>query len=357
MIRILELESSKGWGGQEWRTARLARHLDPAEFELYFAVPRDGELYRRRDDIPGHFFPVPLRQTYDLLSLTRLVFLIRKHRINIVCTHSGKDGWLGALAGRITHRPIVRTRHLQTPVKSVASYNLSTRVVCVSNFVRDYLASAGVQREKLLTIHTSIDTERYRPDRPPVLRHELGFGDETILIGIVAVLREAKQHLSLIEAFARLKTDARLLIIGDGPQRGNIEHFISERGLQDRVLLLGFRSDIPEILPGLDIFVLPSRMEALGTAILEASASGVPVVGSRAGGIPECVIHGETGLLFEPGNVQELYEQLARLARDASLRKTLGMTGRDFIQREYSLSRMVDDTSRLYRTLAQDPTP
>ncbi len=352
MIRVLELESSRGWGGQERRTARLVGHLDPQRFEVHFGVHPESGLWQRRKELGATFHPLALRQSYDLPALWRLVRLVRREGIDILATHSGKDAWLGALAGRITGRPVVRTRHLQTPIGSPISYNLGTRVVCVSRQVADHLRERGVRPEKLEVIHTGIDTGRFRPERRGRLRALLEVGPETPLIGIVAVLRKAKRHEDLIDAFMALGGEAHLVIMGSGPQQANLERRIADSGGQARIHLLGRRDDVPLLLPDLDVFVLPSEMEALGTAILEASACGVPVVASRVGGIPECVMEGETGFLFEAHDVAALRAHLRRLLERPDLCRGMGRAGRTFIEREFSVERMVERTEALYEGLA-----
>ncbi len=351
MIRILELESSKGWGGQEKRTVRLVNALDKSAFEVFYAVQPDSKLLRNADTIDATMLPVPMRQSYDLKAVARLIGIIRKHRIDILSTHSGKDAWLGALAGMITGTPVVRTRHLSTPVKSVLSYNLSDRVVTVSRQVYDYLESRGVRRDKLRLIYTGIDTQKFRPDKRMDLHETFQIPKEHLIVGIVAVLRNAKRHVDLLQAIRPLE-NVSLLIVGSGPQEHNIHRTIEELGLGDRVVMAGHREDIDRILPSLDIFVLPSNMEALGTAVLEASACGVPVVGSRVGGIPECVLDAQTGYLFEKENPRDLEAKLRLLTENPARRVEMGRNARQMVEERFSVEKMTRDTEALYRELA-----
>ncbi|MGP1449494.1 MAG: glycosyltransferase [Wolinella sp.] len=352
MIKILETESSLGWGGQENRTARLINSLDSSCFEVCVATPKEAELYKRRDTIRARFFHVDMKKSYSLKAIWELYKIIKKERIDIVSTHSGKDAWLGVIAAKLAGARAIRTRHLQTPISSPLSYNLHDKVVCVSDFVLEDLKNRGVDSRRLLTIRTGIDTQKYQPQKSGRLREILGVGEDIILVGIVAVLRGAKGHKILLEAVAELADNVRLVIIGDGPQRENIENEITRLGLGGRAIMLGHREDVAELMPGLDIFVLPSRMEALGTAILEASACGVAVVGSDAGGIPECVR--ENGLLFGVGEVGALRNALATLAGDLALRKEMGRVGRELVEREFSIEVMTKKTEVLYKETIKD---
>ncbi len=347
MINILEMESSKGWGGQEKRTVRLINALDKSRFRILYAVQPDSKLLKNAGEIDAEMIPIPMRQSYDLRAIATLQKIVRENDVDIIATHSGKDAWLGALVGKLTQTPVVRTRHLSTPVKSVLSYNLSTQVVAVSGQVHDYLLSRGVKKEKLSIIYTGIDTEKFRPGDGIDLHESFSIPEDHTVVGIVAVLRSAKRHRDLLEAIAPLEK-VSLLIVGTGPQEENLRKKIEELGLKNRVVMAGHREDIDRILPSLDLFVLPSNMEALGTAILEASACGIPVIGSRVGGIPECVIDGETGYLFEKENVADLREKILALVRNPELRKRLGAAARQLVEKRFSVEAMKSETEKLY---------
>lgn len=353
-MKILELESSKGWGGQEKRTARLVNNL-PDEFQIFWGVAPDSQLYHRRKEIRGKFFPVEIRKSYDLKAIWKLANIIRREGIDIISTHSGKDGWVGAILGKLTGTKVVRTRHLLLPIRSPRSFNWSSRVVGVSQGVIETLKRGGVDPKKLHLIYTGIDTEKFRPNPSARVqfRREIGVKEGEVLIGIVAVLREAKRHQDLIKAVAPLQR-VKLVIVGDGPQRHNLEKLITQMGLGEKVKLVGARDDVEKIYPALDIFALPSRHEALGTALLEAQSSGVPVVGSRVGGIPEAIAEGETGLLFTPLNLEELREKLKILIDNPHLRKKMGTAGRHRIISHFSITSMTTQTTHLYHQLKEE---
>jgi L-malate glycosyltransferase len=353
MIRVLETESSKGWGGQEKRTVRLARHMDNSKITTFFAVPPDSHLFKNQTSLGITAFPVKLRKTYDLQAVWNLIWLIKHRRIDMVVTHSGKDAWLGGMAAFFCGIPCVRVRHLQTPFKNAFSYTkLSTAVVATSEHVRAYVVSRGVPEKRAHTIYTGINTEIFQP-RSSALRQTLNISHQTVLIGIVAILRADKCHIDLIRAIAILqnKHDIALIIAGNGPQEKNLKSCVQKLGLQNTVYFLGFYEDTVSVFNALDICVLPSRMEASGGVLLEAQSCGVPVVGSRVGGIPECIQEGKTGLLFESGNIQDLVQTLERLISDSALKNTLSSHARLFVQENFSVQKMVNDTTRLYHQI------
>ena len=353
MINILELESSKGWGGQEKRTARLVNSLDKSQFKVFWAVQPNSELLKRQHEIDATFFEVAIKKSYDLVALWKIIKLIKEHRIDIIATHSGKDGWIGALAGLFTNAKVIRTRHLQTPITSPLSYNLNDHVVTVSRQVKEYLISRGVKEDKLSVIYTGVDTQRFSPTQKHDIKEELGLDKETIIVGIVAVLRAAKRHKDLIEAFSNIQTDKKiaLVIVGSGPQYDTLQELIKTSPRANDIFMLGHREDIDRMLPSFDIIVLPSNMEALGTAILEASACAVTCVGSRVGGIPECIHDLSTGFLFEKENVQELSHALTKLINDDALRQTYSHNARQLVETSFSVTTMTEKTEDLYKKM------
>lgn len=352
MINILEVESSPGWAGQEIRTIRLINNLDKTKFRVFLVVQPHSELWKRRHEIDAECIPLRMPTSIYPPAIIKLAILMKRHNINLVCTHSGHDGWLGAIAGRIMKRKVIRMRHLETPITSKISYNMSHKVVADSFVVKCYLINRGVRPHKTCVISPGIDTTQYVPNRTGKLRQELGLNDNIVLIGIVAILRNAKRHDDLIEAFDKIKTSSmRLLIIGDGPQEDRLRDLIREKGLQNDVLMLGHRSDIPEILPDLDICVLPSNMESIGIALLEAESCGVPVIGSTAGGIPECIIENKTGLIFEKEDVDDLANKLEYLIYHKEEREKMGKNAREHILKNFSIQHMVEQTEKLYESV------
>lgn len=353
MINILELEASKGWGGQEKRTVRVVNGLDKSKFKVYYGVHKDSALMKHSDEIEATMLELPITKSYHIGQLWKVVRAVKKYRIDIICTHSGKDAWIGAMAGKLTGAKVVRVRHLLTPINSPVSYNLSTRVTAVCQAVADYLVSAGVKKEKIDIIYSGRDMSLYTPHSDYDLRGALGVDEEVVLVGIVAVLRAAKRHRLLMEAVVKLPQHVHLVLVGDGPQEENIKKAIDELGLQGRVHLLGHREDVPQIVPKFDIFVLPSIMEAIGGSVIEASASEVPVVVSRVGGLPEVALDGESGYIFEPDNVESLFEKLQLLVESKEKRVAFGKKGRTYVLEKFSIEDMMQRTEVQYEKILE----
>lgn len=345
MINILELESSLGFGGQEHRTQRVINGLDKSKFRVFYGLNSGSKSFEKPIDC--EFVEFNLTKIYNLFEIFKICKFVKKNDIKIISTHSGKDGNIGAIVGKLTGAKVVRTRHLQTPISSALSYNLSDRVICVSNAVKSGLIARGVKQNLTQVIYTGVDTAKFTPEYKKNIKDELNLARECVVIGIVAVLRAAKNHEILIDAFNELNLkNTALVIVGDGPQEAHLREFTKDK---PNIFMLGNRFDVSEFMASFDIFVLPSKMEALGTAILEAQSCGVPCVGSKVGGIVEAIAQDKSGFLFE--NKDELKSALKRLIEDENLRQNFGKNARKIVQEKFSIEKMIADTEKMYENL------
>jgi glycosyltransferase involved in cell wall biosynthesis len=226
------------------------------------------------------------------------------------------------------------------------------RVFCVSEFVRDCLRAQGVWPEaRLLPCLHFVNTDRFRPNpgERDRLRHELDAKDRFVVL-VVGQLIAAKGIDVLIRAMTDLPPEAVLWIVGDGLERGALDALIAARGLCGRVRILGHQFDVRPYMQAADCFVCPSRWaEAAGLVNLEAAACSLPVVASRIGGIPEYLDEGQTGLLFEPGDIPGLSGVLNRLIRDRAWCRRLGAQARAMAVERFSTAARIPEMLDIYR--------
>lgn len=362
MLTILHSESSLGWGGQENRTLHECIGLKRLGARVIVFCKPDSRLRERAEAAGIEVRTHPMRSNRDLSALRFVMGLIKSESVDVICTHSGDDSFICAIAGRLSGRrpAIVRTRHLALPITSKVTYSrFPHRVVTVSEYVRDYLVEEkGLRPERVVSVPTGVDLERFDPESTPdTLRAELGVSPETLMVGTVAILRRKKGHHVLLDAIPRVLEecpDTLFVFAGDGPQKKNIEDRMAELGIGRSVRLLGLRKDIPSVLKGVDLIALPTLQEALGTSILEASAMRKPVVSTCVGGVPEVVRHGTTGLLVEPEDAAGLAEAIIKLLKDKGLRERMGAEGRKMVEAGYSTERMVERMLGLYTELVAE---
>lgn len=321
----------------------------------------------RRDDVP--IFALHKRPGQDLGLYWRLYRLLRQLRPAIV--HTRNIGTLecvvpAALAGipvRIhgEHGRDIddlhgqRRRHLAL---RRALRPLVTRHVGLSMELRDWLvASVGVREDRVVQLYNGVDLARFGPQAQPPARTMLpvGFGEDAVVFGTVGRLKGEKDPLNLVRAFEILvgrypdqRPRLRLVLVGDGPLRAEVEARVAAAGLAEQVWIAGERDDVARLLAELDVFVLPSLGEGISNTILEAMASGLPVVATRVGGNPELVEHGRTGELVPAADPQALADAMEGYAFNPVRRRAHGRSGRERVEKEFSLPAMVERYLDLY---------
>ena len=230
------------------------------------------------------------------------------------------------------------------------------RVLSVSSRLAERMAAEmKLSVERITTIRNGVDLSRFNPGHRAAARAALDLPAEALVLGSVGRLVPVKDHATLLEAVALLKrdrVDATLVLSGDGPLRDALLARAAALGIQNQVRLLGHRKDVEVVLAALDVFVLSSVSEGLSNTILEAMATGLPVVATRVGGADELVRDGETGLLVAPGSPREMAAALGRFVTDRAARRTMGAAGRDRVEAEFALSTMVQRYEALYVDLA-----
>jgi glycosyltransferase involved in cell wall biosynthesis len=277
--------------------------------------------------------------------------ILSRCQFDVVNTHSGHDSLIAGTAARLASTPlVVRTRHLALPISSLATYTwIPHRVIAVSRYVRQYLISAGVSEERVETIYDGI----MKPDANShsTLRTELGLDSSAIVAGTVAIMRDKKGHEDLIAAAQPMLAEhpnLHFVMAGDGPWFEKIKNIVDSLGLGHRIHLLGFRTDVPNVLRGCDLFVLPTQQEALGQSYIEAMAAGLPVIGTNVDGVPEVITHGVNGLLVPPHDVKALRTAIARLVDNPGLRVQFGVAGRLLTDVNFTIDAMADETIDFY---------
>jgi glycosyltransferase involved in cell wall biosynthesis len=234
-------------------------------------------------------------------------------------------------------------------------YGTYDRVISISEGIRQVLLSEGLAPEQVTCIHSVVKLENYQVARNREwFRQQFDIAVDAPVIGVIAQLIPRKGHRYLLEIVPQLREQfptLRIVFFGQGPLRDELERYVTQDNLAETVTFAGFRNDMTKILPCLDLVVHPALMEGLGVSLLQAAASGVPIVGARAGGIPEVVHNGVNGLLVEPGSTQELYKAVYRLLSDEELARHYGHAGQELVAQNFSVKTMVEQYLRLYQGL------
>jgi glycosyltransferase involved in cell wall biosynthesis len=362
-MRILHINSARSFGGGERHTADLANALSRRGHEVFAATPARSPLVEELKRVrPENVFELPLRNALDVQSAIELARRVREREIEIIHAHVARDYLLAALASRRSDAPLVLTRHLERPLKSLHRWTLSgvARVIAVSEAVeRALLAQKIFPPEKIRRIPNGIDVERFerraRSFDTQRFRRLSGINGR-LVVGIAGELREHKGQEDFIRAaqlIARDFTDVDFVIAGEDQStrkeyRVHLERLTRELELQTRVHFTGWVEDVTALLPALDIFVSSSRVEPFGLVMVEAMAAGLPVVATATGGALEIVENGVTGKLVPVGDWQGLAEAVSSLLTHEEERRRMGEQGHRRAREHFSLERMVAETEALY---------
>lgn len=363
-IRIAHVLPSFHIGGQERVALDLARtHRSQGHEVVAFSIDRPpegklGEAFRAAG-VPTR--NVPRRGPgVDPTLVFRLAFALAREGIDLVHTHNPMALVYGAPAGKLARAAVVHTKHGENPethgrrivFRRALSVFADAFVAVSTTTAGSARESRDVQESKLRVIPNGIDVSRFGMEGAArsEVRRELGIAEDAWVIGTVGRLASEKNQVLLVKALAGLLGEhSRLVIVGDGPEAGAIARAVGEAGLQPWVHLTGARADVARFLEAFDVFALPSLSEGLPLVVLEAMASGLPVVASAVGGIPDVVEEGATGTLVSPGNVEELRAGLLELAGDRALARMRGARAREVARARYSLDTMAGSYMELYR--------
>jgi glycosyltransferase involved in cell wall biosynthesis len=314
----------------------------------------------------------PVHPWKDLFALRALTQALRQYPPEIIHTHSGKAGILGRLAAKRARVPVI-IHHIHGPsfgpfqgpmanavfltAERIAA-RATTHFVCSANaMTRRYLA-AGIGRPEMYTrVLSGFRIEPFRQaHNDPALRAQLGLAEDAFVIGKIGRLAPLKGHADLFQAFQGLlprQPQARLLLIGDGPLRAQLQAYAEEMGLRDKIIFAGLVSpdEVPRYVGIMDCLAHLSHREALSRALPQALAAARPVIAYDFDGADEVCLDGETGFLVRTGDVSSVTRHLLQLARDPSLRKRLGQRGQQLVNDQFPVEKMIDQLYQLYHRL------
>jgi glycosyltransferase involved in cell wall biosynthesis len=264
----------------------------------------------------------------NLRAVSVLRAEIRRFQPDVVCTHLSSASLWGSLAARACNVPCIGVVHGFT---SAFCYRFAPTLVCVSQAVAENMIAQRIPAANIHVVHNGIDPKPYCSG--PVADLPIPAG--ALCVGTVAHLSPKKGYAELM-AVARLVEDAHFVVVGEGRMRAELEE-MAHGPLAGRLHLLGFRDDIPDLMRRFDVFCLPSRREPFGLVLLEAMAACCPIVAFADGGVPEVVIHGETGLLAPPRDSRALAQCLKQLQTDRVLRQAMGAAGKARLLSHFTL--------------------
>ncbi|NQU29506.1 MAG: glycosyltransferase [Anaerolineae bacterium] len=363
---VLHLIDGLNIGGAEVLLRDLTIGLMKRGYRVSVGYSTPGPLVQEVEALGIKLTRFPRFALVDPTLLIRMVRLMRRDPPHIVHTHLFKSDFHGRLAARIAQVPvIISTLHNKDSWARNkllgqiygATANFVDCLIAVSNDVSEFhLKRTYVHPEKMVTIENGVDIRPFigKGEAGKELRKKFGISLSAPLFGIIGRLKPQKDHKTFLRSAAeiyRLRPDARFLIVGDGPLRGELEKMTKKLGLLPALHFTGMRNDIPAVLAALDVLVLSSKWEGLPVILLEGMAASRPVVSTAVGGVPHAVLPDISAFLVQPEDSLALAKACLRLANDPDLCQRMGKAGFKYVAEEYDLERMIDRIAVLYDSL------
>jgi len=326
----------------------LALALATRGEETWFVTERGSELVERLKGTYLRWEQARLRGMAGLMGVARLARRFQEMGVEIVHVHDAASPAVCGLAARMAAKPrVVVTRRTEFPLRwpGVAKYRLCDKVICVSEAVRRRCLEAGLPEELLTVIPDFVDCRHFDPEAVQAKGGEAG------QIAMVGRLSRTKGHRLMLRAMgeiAKAEPEVGLVICGTGEEEAALKAEADSLGVRERVRFAGFVPEVRAVLAEAKVFVMPSLSEGLGVAVLEAMAMEKPVVASDAGGLPEAVVDGETGVVTRAGDAKGLAEAVISLLREGERAKAMGRAGRERALAHYDRPRVIERVMEVY---------
>ena len=354
-MRIAHIEGGRHLYGGAAQVRYLLEGLTSRGVENLLFCPSGSELAATAP--AARVVELPMRGELDVALVPRLARALKQSQPDLVHVHSRRGADLyGGLAAALVGIPAVLTRRVDAREPALVArlkYRPYRAVIALSRAIERQLRAVGVEAERLLLVPSAVDTQRYRPDAAARGRLLAAFAlpPDALVVGVVAQLIERKRHswlFSLLPELVRALPELRVVCFGRGPLDAALRAELAALGLSRHVLLAGFRTDLPDLLPGLDLLVHPAAREGLGLALVEAASAGVAAVACDVGGVPDVVVDGETGVLVPHDDSAALRNAILKLLGAADERRRLGAAARRHAERRFDTSELVVQHCALY---------
>ncbi|HEX2951051.1 MAG TPA: glycosyltransferase family 4 protein [Armatimonadota bacterium] len=335
------------YGGAERYVLDLSEQLTARGYRSLILTPPDSPLAPKVQHVHGMLLSLPVRSgDLNLLTVLRVSRILRRQDIELVNMH---DGTLPCCLGtHLAGIPVVATVH---GFRRKWAFQTADHLIAVSDAVRDHFVKMGFPSHRITVVRNGTDTRYFTVGDRRAARAQLGIDPESFVFSTTSRLTQKKGINLLLEAFAQLTftRPTTLIIAGSGPQEVELRMLAERLGISNRVCFLGFQADVRPVMTAADCHVLPSLIEPLGLAVLEAMACGRPCIATRSGGPAEVITDRTTGLLVDPGSISQLADALTFAATTPGWTDEAGLAARVSVEQSYSLQAQVDGVEAVYQ--------
>ncbi len=360
-MRVLHVNTETGFRGGERQLLLLSRGLEARGVQVRIAALAGGALEAACLDRGLTVLPLRQASPWDLRTAGRLRRALSAGEADLIHAHASHAHTAAVTAIRSLgagHRgavpPLLVSRRVDFPIgrpplNRFKYGRVVARFLAISDAVAGVLRAGGVPAGRIRVVRSAVAPLAPAARSRGEVRAELGLADGELMALTTAALVDHKDHPNAVRAMARVRGPVRLFLAGEGRERGAVERCIVDQDVDGRVTLLGQRDDVPDLLGAADLYLAASKLEGLNTALMDVARAGLPAVGTVAGGIPEVIADGETGLLVPRRAPAALAAAIDRLAADPALRATLGRAATERARERFGVDRMVDETLSAYR--------
>ena len=365
-MKILYSCLSKSWGGMEMVTINSIKQLLDRNISVELICTAESRIHIEANNIGMIIYPIKAPGYFHPIITIKVVSIIKNGKYDLIHTHASKDLWLLVPALKLIKSkiPLVLTKHVGSFIKKTDKmhnwlYSRVNYAIAISKVIKDNLLETTTLDENKIVLHyNGVDPEKYDPTKvgPKKVRKELNIKEDELLLGMVARFSAGKGHENFLLVAKELTVkynNLKFIIVGEASKGEDayakeIKNLADDYGLNN-IIFAGFRTDMPEVLSAMDIFIFPSHAEAFGVALVEAMAMAKPSVSTNSDGILDITIDNETGYLFKKDDPADLKNKLEILINSPEKRKTLGKAARQRVLEQFDSQKLMDGLVELYK--------
>ena len=350
-------------GGAETYLYNLVDNLQE-NVNFFIICDHKGSNHQRIEKKCRNVEIIQMNNVFDIKAAKRIASYCKKNDIDIIQTHFLRENYIGVLSKLFNPKvKIIWTTHLIAENKGIIRFfnkifsKFIDRIICVSKAVEASLVKEGVSPNKTQVIYNGVDTDYFKPREGNTIRNKLSIKDDILLLTTISRFNKEKGHDFLIEGLKELKNhilNFKVLLVGDGEEQEVIKEKVKKYDLENQVIFLGYREDIPQILSATDIYVSPSENEAISFSIIEALSCGKPAIATEVGGVPEIFDKGNCGILIPFGDTKTFAKAIIDLYNNNQEYELIKSNCRDIVKNNFSQSKMLEETYNLYNRLNEE---
>lgn len=362
-MNILHIIFSIEKGGAETYLFNIVENMK-GDMNFFVLCDHKGGNHKKIQDICKNVDIIDMKNPFDLKAAKKVANYCKENDIHIIQTHFLRENYIAVLSKLFNPKiKIVWTAHLIADNKGkIKIFNklfsgFVDKIICVSEAVKKSLIEEGLSESKLQVIYNGVDTKYYKPIENNFLKSKMSLNDSTLVLTTISRFNKEKGHSFLIDGIRELEKyieNFKLILVGEGEEQEAIKQKVKKYGLEEYIKFLGYREDILGILSITDIYISPSKNEAISFSILEALSSGKVVVATEVGGVPEIFKKGDIGILIPYGEPEVFAQAIVHLYTNEKIYEKKKMNSRKIVVDNFSLNKMVKKTLNLYDKLLNE---